>query len=122
MIATEHPLRYPLQAIVSLGQLYGDVLYYATAMFDHLIMNLNYSRPEVYYFWGYFVLMNAFWIIIPIGECSDPFAGGAKHLELTFAPVLISNSISASGRAFKALAKVERCLNASPASPRKKNL
>lgn len=100
MITTEHPLRYPLQAIVSLGQLYGDVLYYATAMFDHLISNLNYSRPEQYYFWGYFVLMNAFWIIIPI--------------------VLIANSISASGRAFKALAKMERCLNASPASPKKK--
>lgn len=68
MITTEHPLRYPLQAIVSLGQLYGDVLYYATAMFDHFIRNLNYTRPESYYFWFYFVFMNAFWIVIPIGE------------------------------------------------------
>lgn len=78
MITTEHPLRYPLQAIVSLGQLYGDMLYYATAMFDHLISNLNYSRPEQYYFWGYFVLMNAFWIIIPIGEYHDPYWNGHR--------------------------------------------
>ncbi|GME33244.1 ebp domain-containing protein [Neofusicoccum parvum] len=99
MITTEHPLRYPLQAIVSLGQLYGDVLYYATAMFDHYVSNLNYTRPESYYFWVYFVFMNAFWIVIPI--------------------ILIANSVSASSRAFKALAKMERCLNASPASPKK---
>ncbi|KAL1637930.1 hypothetical protein SLS56_000487 [Neofusicoccum ribis] len=86
-------------AIVSLGQLYGDVLYYATAMFDHYVSNLNYTRPESYYFWVYFVFMNAFWIVIPI--------------------ILIANSVSASSRAFKALAKMERCLNASPASPKK---
>ncbi|KAK0658179.1 3-beta-hydroxysteroid-Delta(8) [Lasiodiplodia hormozganensis] len=100
MITTEHPLRYPLQAIVSLGQLYGDVLYYATAMFDHFIRNLNYTRPESYYFWFYFVFMNAFWIVIPI--------------------VLIANSLRASGRAFRAVARVEKCLNASPVSPKRK--
>lgn len=68
MITTEHPLRYPLQAIVSLGQLYGDVLYYATALFDYFLVNLSYSRPEAYYFWAYFVLMNAFWIVIPLSK------------------------------------------------------
>lgn len=26
------------------------------------------SRPEVLYFWVYFVIMNALWIIIPAGE------------------------------------------------------
>ncbi|KAH8728131.1 Emopamil binding protein-domain-containing protein [Phaeosphaeriaceae sp. PMI808] len=65
LIAYDHPLRYPLQLIVSLGQFYGDVLYYATSMFDHYILNVSYSRPEAAYYWGYFVLMNAFWIIIP---------------------------------------------------------
>ncbi|KKY15818.1 putative ebp domain-containing protein [Diplodia seriata] len=100
MITTQHPLRYPLQAIVSLGQLYGDVLYYATAMFDHYLTNLNYSRPESYYFWFYFVFMNAFWVVIPI--------------------ILIVNSLRASGRAFKAVARVEQCLNASPVSPKKR--
>jgi len=65
LIAYDHPLRYPLQLIVSLGQFYGDVLYYATSMFDHYILNVTYSRPEAAYYWGYFVLMNAFWIVIP---------------------------------------------------------
>lgn len=64
-ISIDHPLRYSFQLIVSLGQFYGDVLYYATSMFDHYILNQSYSRPEAYYFWGYFVLMNAFWIVIP---------------------------------------------------------
>ncbi|OAL04719.1 Emopamil-binding protein [Phaeosphaeriaceae sp. SRC1lsM3a] len=65
LIAYDHPVRYPLQLIVSLGQFYGDVLYYATSMFDHYILNVSYSRPEAAYYWGYFVLMNAFWIVIP---------------------------------------------------------
>ncbi|KAF1986741.1 Emopamil-binding protein [Aulographum hederae CBS 113979] len=64
-ITTQHVLRYPLQIIVSLGQLYGDVLYYGTSMFDHYILDISYSRPEAFYFWGYYVLMNAFWIVIP---------------------------------------------------------
>jgi cholestenol delta-isomerase len=34
-------------------------------MFDHYILNITYSRPEAAYYWGYFVLMNAFWIVIP---------------------------------------------------------
>lgn len=64
-IATDHPARHPVQAIVSLGQLYGDVLYYATCTFEELVRQTSYSRPEPAYFWGYFVLLNAFWIVIP---------------------------------------------------------
>lgn len=41
------------------------MLYYATSLFDHYILNQTYSRPEAAYYWGYFVLMNAFWIVIP---------------------------------------------------------
>ncbi|KAL2011218.1 hypothetical protein VTN00DRAFT_3936 [Thermoascus crustaceus] len=76
-----------LQAVISLGQLYGDVLYYATSMFDHYILGLSYSRPEASYFWGYFVFLNAFGIVVP--------------------PVLF-NSVMASGRAFSALEKVAK--------------
>ena len=96
MIATDHPLRYPLQIIVSLGQLYGDVLYYATSMFDHWILDRTYSRPEAFYFWGYFVLMNAFWIAIP--------------------GYLIYQGVCASSRAFSALNKVEKALKAGGAN------
>ncbi|KAG0636889.1 emopamil binding protein [Tuber brumale] len=47
--------------IVSLVQLYGDVLYYATAA----IGVYESTRPEWYYFWVYFVMLNSFWIFIP---------------------------------------------------------
>jgi cholestenol Delta-isomerase len=66
-IVADHPLRHPLQTIVSLGQLYGDVLYYATCGFEHMVWKVIYCRPESYYFWAYFMLMNAFWIVIPFG-------------------------------------------------------
>ncbi|KAF2714861.1 EBDP4, emopamil-binding protein [Pleomassaria siparia CBS 279.74] len=96
LIAVDHPLRYPLQMIVSLGQIYGDVLYYATSLFDHYILDLSYSRPEAAYYWGYFVLMNAFWIVFP--------------------GILLFNGVNASWRAFAALAKVEKARKANGAS------
>lgn len=65
MITVDHPMRHPLQALVSLGQIYGDVLYFATSMFDHYHKGLAYCRPEPYYFWFYYVFMNAIWIVIP---------------------------------------------------------
>ena len=65
-IATDHPARYPFQAIVSLGQLYGDVLYYATCAFEEAFRHAVYSRPDPAYFWGYYVFLNSFWIVIPL--------------------------------------------------------
>jgi cholestenol delta-isomerase len=91
MITTEHPLRHPLQIIVSLGQLYGDVLYYATSLFDYYMTNISYSRPEAFYFWFYFVGMNLSWIVIP--AC------------------LIWSSLKITGRAFRALDRMEKSLN-----------
>ncbi|KAH8160912.1 hypothetical protein CIB48_g7344 [Xylaria polymorpha] len=64
-IVADHPLRHPLQSIISLGQLYGDVLYYATCTFDYVNLGIEYSRPDPAYFWGYYVFLNAFWIVIP---------------------------------------------------------
>lgn len=88
MIATEHPLRHPFQLIVSLGQFYGDVLYFSTSLFDEYILNVRYSRPEAFYYWFYFVLMNSFWIVIPL--------------------VLMWSSVRWTGLAFKALARTEK--------------
>jgi len=65
LITVSSPMRYPLQAIVSLGQMYGDLLYYATSMFDHYYKNVSHCRPEAYYFWFYFFFMNFIWIVIP---------------------------------------------------------
>ncbi|XP_066566062.1 3-beta-hydroxysteroid-Delta(8),Delta(7)-isomerase [Amia ocellicauda] len=56
------PYRFVLQLVVSLGQLYGDVLYFYTEYRD------GFSHSEMghpLYFWFYFVFMNALWIIIP---------------------------------------------------------
>ncbi|KAL8966003.1 MAG: hypothetical protein Q9183_003574 [Haloplaca sp. 2 TL-2023] len=52
-------------ALVSIGQIYGDILYYATSMFDHYYKGITYCRPEAYYFWGYYGFMNFIWIVIP---------------------------------------------------------
>ncbi|KAK9827057.1 hypothetical protein WJX74_004913 [Apatococcus lobatus] len=54
--------RYTLQIIVSGGQLYGDIVYYGTAYLE----GFQHSRPEALYFWVYFVIINAFWIVVPI--------------------------------------------------------
>ncbi|KDD76356.1 emopamil binding protein [Helicosporidium sp. ATCC 50920] len=53
--------RYTMMIIVSLGQIYGDVLYYATCFMEGLV----HSRPEALYFWIYFIFVNAIWIVVP---------------------------------------------------------
>jgi hypothetical protein len=68
LITAQHPLRHPLQALVALGQIYGDILYYATSMFDHYHKGLTYCRPEAYYFWFYYFFLNFIWIVIPGGK------------------------------------------------------
>lgn len=108
MIATDHPLRHPFQTIVSLGQLYGDVLYYATSMFDHFIANVSYCRPEPYYFWCYYFFMNIFWIIIPFCTC-DP---SLSVFKADGKPGLIVSSVRTAGRAFTALARMDKALQA----------
>ncbi len=69
-IVTDNAFRHPLQIIISLGQLYGNILYYGICAFDFLVHGVEYSRPENYYFYGYFVFLNAFWIVIPVCEYS----------------------------------------------------
>ncbi|XP_066529248.1 3-beta-hydroxysteroid-Delta(8),Delta(7)-isomerase [Hoplias malabaricus] len=54
--------RFVLQLIVSLGQLYGAVLYFYTEHRDGYIHS-EYGHPI--YFWFYFVFMNVLWIVIP---------------------------------------------------------
>ncbi|KAK8012002.1 hypothetical protein PG989_000262 [Apiospora arundinis] len=52
-------------AVISLGQIYGDVLYYGTCTLEYVVRALEFSRPEPYYFYGYYVFLNAIWIVIP---------------------------------------------------------
>ncbi|KAL9944892.1 hypothetical protein D7B24_009410 [Verticillium nonalfalfae] len=65
-IVLRHPARHSLQGIISLGQLYGVILYYATFEYDNVVWGRDYSRPENYYYWGYYVFLNAFWFFIPL--------------------------------------------------------
>lgn len=55
------PWRYILMIVISVGQIYGDVLYYATCFLEDFI----HHRPEPLYFWGYFVVLNGIWIVVP---------------------------------------------------------
>ncbi|KAJ9049246.1 hypothetical protein DSO57_1026652 [Entomophthora muscae] len=48
--------------IVSLGQLYGSIIYVATAS----VPELPYSDPSLYYHLFYFGFFNIFWFIIPV--------------------------------------------------------
>ncbi|KAL4895669.1 EBP domain protein [Aspergillus ambiguus] len=65
-IFTQSSLRHPLQLVVCMSHLYGDTLYYATSLFDHYVHGRPYSRPEPYYFWVYYFLMNFIWIVVPL--------------------------------------------------------
>ncbi|RHZ49949.1 hypothetical protein Glove_508g9 [Diversispora epigaea] len=55
------PSRHLLQLTLSIGQIYGLVLYYWTTIFE----GSPHSRPEAFYFWFYFVGINAIWFIVP---------------------------------------------------------
>ncbi|KAI9480082.1 hypothetical protein LPJ78_002393 [Coemansia sp. RSA 989] len=61
-VLVDSPIRYPAQLVTSLMQLYGNILY----MGINCMEGFRYTNPHPYYFYGYFVLMNAFWIVIPI--------------------------------------------------------
>lgn len=88
LIARRSVHRFPVQAVVCVAHLYGDVLYYATSIHDSRVDGVEHSRPEPLYYWGYFVGMNAIWIVVPA--------------------VLLWQSISRTGRAFGTLAQIEQ--------------
>lgn len=54
--------RHAAVVLVSLGQLYGDVLYFGTCLHGGVD---RHTRPEFIYFWFYFVIINGIWIVIP---------------------------------------------------------
>ncbi|XP_047447294.1 3-beta-hydroxysteroid-Delta(8),Delta(7)-isomerase [Mugil cephalus] len=65
---TNKPYRFVLQLIISIGQLYGAVLYFFLEHRD------DYAHSEFghpIYFWFYFVFMNFLWIVIPLTLIGD---------------------------------------------------
>ncbi|PMD50243.1 Emopamil-binding protein [Hyaloscypha bicolor E] len=86
LITRQSQFRHPVQALVSTGHFYGNLIYYSTCLYEGFALGKRYYRPEPYYFWWYFVLMNTFWLVIPA--------------------ICLSNSISASANAFAVADKV----------------
>lgn len=77
-------------------------------MFDHFIANISYCRPEPYYFWVYYFFMNIFWIIIPF--CESRIRCVFTNADIQAG--LIVSSVRTCGRAFTALAKMDKALKA----------
>ncbi|NXC25534.1 EBP isomerase, partial [Campylorhamphus procurvoides] len=61
------------------GQLYGDILYFATAA----QAGWAHSDPRPFYFWGYFVGLNGLWVVVPgallLDSCCQPAAAQRAH-------------------------------------------
>jgi hypothetical protein len=103
----------PLQAIVSVGQIYGDILYYATSMFDFYHKNISYCRPEGFYFWGYYFFMNFIWIVIPGGPHPSRFAVLKIPADGDFIAVLLYDSVEKTAQAFKTVNRSTKSANGS---------
>ncbi|KAL6851098.1 hypothetical protein ACO1O0_008226 [Amphichorda felina] len=68
-IIARHPARHPLQIIVCTAHAYGVALYYLTNWAE----GVSYSRPEMLYYWVYYVGMNAPWAVVPLWLLRDSF-------------------------------------------------
>jgi len=66
LILSHSPFRHPTQTLTSGGQFYGVVLYYLTNIMDYHYSGISYSRPEGFYYYAYFVGLNAPWAIVPV--------------------------------------------------------
>lgn len=60
-ILKDLPYRHPLQICISLGQLYGTILYFATSIHE----NNPHCSPKALHFWFYFTFLNFLWLLIP---------------------------------------------------------
>ncbi|KAI8326090.1 Emopamil-binding protein, partial [Martensiomyces pterosporus] len=61
-IHTNAPLRHVCQLAVSLLHVYSVVLYYGT----EFVSAESSCRPEPLYYYGYFIAMNAPWLVVPL--------------------------------------------------------
>ena len=76
---TDSAIRYPVQLIVSVMQLYGDVLYYWTAILDGTD---KYCVPTDLHYWVYFIFMNSLWIVIPLICISNAVANIVRAMQV----------------------------------------
>lgn len=59
-IATKKSYRYVIQLAISLGQLYGTIIYFLTSYLE----GDNFATNMLYYY-AYYVFANSFWVVIP---------------------------------------------------------
>lgn len=103
-IVSHDALRYPLQLIVSVGHLYGCAIYYGTSFTEYYLIGVRHWRPETQYFLGYFISMNAPWIVVPACKCST------KSVDSTVSSLnadLIYDALQHTRMAFAALSNVD---------------
>ncbi|XP_065323213.1 3-beta-hydroxysteroid-Delta(8),Delta(7)-isomerase-like [Gordionus sp. m RMFG-2023] len=69
---------YILQLIISVSQIYGDVLYISTNWLE----NFKFTNPtDPFFFWFYFIFMNIIWIIVPSFIIYDSYVNLIKSLK-----------------------------------------
>lgn len=109
LITRKSHYRHPIQALVSTGQFYGNLLYFSTSLYEDFIFGKQYYRPEPFYFWVYFVGMNAIWLVVPGCELSP----GDHRTRLTVATGCLCRSTKETARAFAMAHNVRGILDAS---------
>lgn len=61
-IAAKSTYEHTLQVVISIAQLYGDIVYFATVV----LAGVEICAPGPVYFWFYFMFMNGIWIVVPL--------------------------------------------------------
>ncbi|CAM6035037.1 unnamed protein product [Sphagnum compactum] len=61
-IGAKTTYQHTLQLVISVAQLYGDLVYFITVILD----GEEIGSPEPVYFWFYFIFMNGIWIVVPL--------------------------------------------------------
>ncbi|KAK7403854.1 hypothetical protein QQX98_010358 [Neonectria punicea] len=64
-IVTNSRSRHVAQLVVCIAHLYGVALYYLTNWVEGQMYGVVYSRPEVLYYWVYYVGFNMPWVVVP---------------------------------------------------------
>ncbi|QSZ32650.1 hypothetical protein DSL72_002229 [Monilinia vaccinii-corymbosi] len=86
-ITKNSPFRHTLQALVSTGEMYGNLLYLVTSFLDAYTTGRRHYRPEPLYFWVYFVLMNSIWLFVPGFALYDSIMASARSFEISDPPI-----------------------------------
>lgn len=74
-MATTKAWRYPLMMLTSFGQFYGCLLYFLTSYYTEL----RDIRPEPLFFYFYFLIINLFWIVVPVAVCTHAWVKVTRH-------------------------------------------